>query len=1035
MLILFSAVQAQPVSAQNTGGEVQICIFPGTAQLTQAETQALKAALRSAKNEVDFKGSECFSAIDLRDEGDWKFVTLAGLANKPHTADWTVGRDAAWSDNAIIRYTDSGVLASVAGTTAFSRMLAAVPESIVPVESKKIIDPLSAYKPEPMAGETFLFPFEAGYQVYYGTKGGGVHVGEFTTVLGGSSMAVDLMSDGNTSSGHAPNRLLAVAPGTVVKKCSDASKNSTYLIIDNGSSKFLYAHVRSSTAPPLWAVITAWGIQIGELVPGTFSDGFCGYASQTASFFHVHLEFLNRPSLTLSDWTLDTTAETWQRGAEVWHSGEWKQVGNVVTGCGQVSFTGVVLYENANCNVDLAGVSKSFSAVTAWTDLTADPILNKASSIFVKSGWSAKVFDKTIAEGGGAWKCVAADMPDLSTSYYTNGDTTLKMNDSISSIQVFADGNCGSGGTSSWNVTYYSGHDHWLDPSNVNNQICQETISSVGLDKNYGASSPCNTSIVDDWVAEYNATVTFAAGNYVFQAQNDDGLKVWVNGVSIADRNASKTLSYICPSRSLSGAVPVRAMLNEETGDANVKLTWTTDVNVCNAPAAFGKVAPLNAATGQSINPTISWGKSTDAAGYAYCIDMSNNNTCDTGWQDAGNVTSQSLLGLAVGKTYYWHVRAYSAGGETYADTNTWWSFTTQPANLLLNPGFETGTTDPANWSKDAYTLPNSTFEWSSDFFHSGSRSVRVLNTIANDARWTQTVTVLPNTDYRLSGWIMTNDVAHSTDVKDAGANLSILDGTTNFSTPTLFGDNDWTFVSLNFNSGTSTQVIVAARVGTYSGATTGSAWFDDLTLEPAVTTPTFGDVPLDHPLYAYIQALWENGYTAGCSTDPLLFCPDVILDRAQSAVFMLRGQLGSTYAPPPAPWTTFTDDWTGFEWAQPWAEGMWQEGLTAGCQPSPLMYCPATQLPRVEASVFGLRMKYGVAYIPPAATGTLFADMTDTSYWGISWAEQAYLDGILPSCGTDPATGKPLFCPSDLVDRAWGAYLIVQAKNLLPTP
>ncbi len=202
------------------------------------------------------------------------------------------------------------------------------------------------------------------------------------------------------------------------------------------------------------------------------------------------------------------------------------------------------------------------------------------------------------------------------------------------------------------------------------------------------------------------------------------------------------------------------------------------------------------------------------------------------------------------------------------------------------------------------------------------------------------------------------------------------------------------------------------------------------------IQASTFSDVPLDHPMYAYIEALWDAGFTAGCSTSPLMFCPDTILDRAQSAVFMLRGQMGTGYTPPPAPWDTFGDDWTGFEWAQPWAEGMWQEGLTAGCQTSPLMYCPATQLPRVEASVFGLRMKYGMSYIPPTATGTLFADFppADPSYWAIDWAEQAYLDGLLPACGTDSVSGKPMFCPNQLVDRGWGAYLIVQAKNL-PLP
>jgi len=204
----------------------------------------------------------------------------------------------------------------------------------------------------------------------------------------------------------------------------------------------------------------------------------------------------------------------------------------------------------------------------------------------------------------------------------------------------------------------------------------------------------------------------------------------------------------------------------------------------------------------------------------------------------------------------------------------------------------------------------------------------------------------------------------------------------------------------------------------------------------------TFLDVPFDHPFYDYIMALWDAGLTAGCSTDPLMYCPDQILNRAMAAVFMLRGEFGTAYVPP-NPQHIFTDDWTSLlppdyydvSWAEKWAEGMWAEEMTAGCLASPLMYCPRRELPRVEAAVFGLNMKFGVAYVPPAATGTVFADMTDTGYWGTKWAEQAYLEGLLPACGLDEGSGKPLFCPDDLVDRAWASYLIVQAKDLLSSP
>ena len=214
--------------------------------------------------------------------------------------------------------------------------------------------------------------------------------------------------------------------------------------------------------------------------------------------------------------------------------------------------------------------------------------------------------------------------------------------------------------------------------------------------------------------------------------------------------------------------------------------------------------------------------------------------------------------------------------------------------------------------------------------------------------------------------------------------------------------------------------------------------------LEYARSTPTFADVPLNYSktlngvnylLYQYIQALYDGGYTAGCNTNPLQYCPDRTMSRAEGAVFMLRASFGSAYVPPAAPWNTFADDWSLGPWAEKWAEGMWAEGMTAGCQYPPenptKLFCPWDQFPRVQAAVFGLRMKYDMSYIPPAASGTLFADTADIPDWGTKWAEQAYMDGLLPACGTQG--GKPVFCPGMLVDRAWAAYMIVKAKGLLP--
>ena len=156
-------------------------------------------------------------------------------------------------------------------------------------------------------------------------------------------------------------------------------------------------------------------------------------------------------------------------------------------------------------------------------------------------------------------------------------------------------------------------------------------------------------------------------------------------------------------------------------------------------------------------------------------------------------------------------------------------------ANLLTNPGFENGSysssATPPGWTGDAWNSASAKFTWDNIQAHSGNKSVKIELTIANDARWIQTAIVQPNTQYLLSGWIKTMNVANTAESVDAGANLSIIGGY--IRSAGIFGTTGWRYASLVFNSGSNTQVTVAARLGMYSGTTTGTAWFDDLRLEP----------------------------------------------------------------------------------------------------------------------------------------------------------------------------------------------------------
>jgi hypothetical protein len=58
--------------------------------------------------------------------------------------------------------------------------------------------------------------------------------------------------------------------------------------------------------------------------------------------------------------------------------------------------------------------------------------------------------------------------------------------------------------------------------------------------------------------------------------------------------------------------------------------------------------------------------------------------------------------------------------------------------------------------------------------------------------------------------------------------------------------------------------------------------------VSPAPLTATFDDVPTDHPLFQYVEAVANAGITYGCP-DPDKFCPNEVITRAQIAELLAR--------------------------------------------------------------------------------------------------------------------------------------------------
>ncbi len=181
----------------------------------------------------------------------------------------------------------------------------------------------------------------------------------------------------------------------------------------------------------------------------------------------------------------------------------------------------------------------------------------------------------------------------------------------------------------------------------------------------------------------------------------------------------------------------------------------------------------------------------------------------------------------------------------------------------------------------------------------------------------------------------------------------------------------------------------------------------------------TFADVPTDYWAWSWIERLYAAGITGGCASNPLRYCPEANVSRAEMAVFLERGIHGSSFNPPVVT-LTFND--TAGNFAQYWIEALKSDGITSGCGPS--LYCPDASTTRAEMAIFLLRSKHGASYVPPAASGTLFTDVP-SGYWAAAWIEQLANEGITSGCGPN------LYCPDATVTRAQMAVFLVRTFNL----
>ena len=115
----------------------------------------------------------------------------------------------------------------------------------------------------------------------------------------------------------------------------------------------------------------------------------------------------------------------------------------------------------------------------------------------------------------------------------------------------------------------------------------------------------------------------------------------------------------------------------------------------------------------------------------------------------------------------------------------------------------------------------------------------------------------------------------------------------------------------------------------------------------PPACAGVFTDVPCPGPFTDWVERLSAEGITAGCG--PGTYCPDEAVKRQQMAVFLLKTEHGSGYAPPACA-GEFSDVPCPSPFAA-WIEQLAAEGITGGCGGG--NFCPANPNTRGQMAVF----------------------------------------------------------------------------------
>ena len=120
---------------------------------------------------------------------------------------------------------------------------------------------------------------------------------------------------------------------------------------------------------------------------------------------------------------------------------------------------------------------------------------------------------------------------------------------------------------------------------------------------------------------------------------------------------------------------------------------------------------------------------------------------------------------------------------------------------------------------------------------YNNENSFKIISKDFNDAIFYKKIEVKPNTPYKLSCMVKTEDIISENGKPGSGAQISVLD--TVECSKSLQGTNDWQKLEFIFDSKNREEIEIGFRLGGNGSNSKGTAWFSDFKLEEGVKDNT----------------------------------------------------------------------------------------------------------------------------------------------------------------------------------------------------